>query len=86
MSHKAVAATAKGHYDEIQVTTEIPGEGEVLIKVAYAAMIAVDTYVTDRGFLVENYPVIYGFGASGTIEKIGSGVDGLNIGDRASRI
>lgn len=81
-THKAIAATAKGQFDEIQVPTDAPGEGEVLLKVAYGAMIAFDTYVTDRGFYTQEYPVILGFSASGTIEKIGPGVDDLKPGDR----
>ncbi|KAF8913202.1 biotin/lipoyl attachment:Carbamoyl-phosphate synthase subunit L [Gymnopilus junonius] len=83
-THKAIAATAKGLYDEIQVPTETPGEGQVLLKAAYGAMIAFDTYVTDRGFYVQEYPVILGFSASGTIEKLGPGVDDLKLGDRVT--
>lgn len=85
-THKAVASTALKQIDEINVATETPGEGEVLIKVAYAAMNPVDNYVTDRGFLVEKYPVILGLSAAGTIQKVGSGVDDLNVGDRVSKL
>jgi len=84
-THKAIATTALKQIDEIKVTTETPGEGEVLIKVACAAMSPVDNYVTDRGFLVEKYPVILGLSAAGTIEKVGSGVDDLSVGDRVRR-
>ncbi|KDR85542.1 hypothetical protein GALMADRAFT_234467 [Galerina marginata CBS 339.88] len=83
-THTAIAAISKGNFDAIQVPTETPGEGEVLIKVAYTSMIAFDTYVTDRGFYVQEYPVILGFSNAGTVKEIGSGVDDLKVGDRVT--
>ncbi|KDR85541.1 hypothetical protein GALMADRAFT_132225 [Galerina marginata CBS 339.88] len=81
-THTAIAAISKGKFDTIQVPTETPGDGEVLIQVAYASMIAFDTYVTDRGFYFQDYPVILGFSGAGTIKEIGRGVDDLKVGDR----
>lgn len=81
-THAAIATVSKGHFDAIQVSTESPGEGEVLIKVEYGSMIAFDTYVTDRGFYVQQYPVILGFSGAGTIAKLGPGVQSLKVGDR----
>jgi 3-methylcrotonyl-CoA carboxylase alpha subunit len=83
-THKAISAVAKGQFDEIQVATETPGEDEVLIKVAYATMIAFDTYVVDRGYFVDSYPATLGFACAGTVEKLGSGAADLQIGDRVS--
>ncbi|KJA26772.1 hypothetical protein HYPSUDRAFT_35919 [Hypholoma sublateritium FD-334 SS-4] len=82
--HTAIAATAKGQIDVIQVPTRAPDAGEVLLRVEYAAMIAFDTYVTDLGFFVEEYPMILGFSASGTVSNLGSGVEGLKVGDRVT--
>ncbi|KAF8167546.1 biotin/lipoyl attachment:Carbamoyl-phosphate synthase subunit L [Crassisporium funariophilum] len=81
-THTAIATTAKGVYDAIQVPTETPGDGEILIKVDYASMIAFDTYVTDRGFVVQEYPLVLGFNAAGIVAKLGSGVEDLKVGDR----
>lgn len=81
-THTAIAATAKGQFDAIQVPTHPPVEGEVLIKVEYAAMIAFDTYVVDRGFYVQSYPMTLGFSASGTVAELGSGVNDLKVGER----
>lgn len=81
-THKAVAAIAKGQIDEIQVSTATPGEDEVLIKVAYGSMVAFDTYVTDRGYFVDSFPSILGPACAGTVEKLGSGITDLHIGDR----
>lgn len=80
--HTAIATTFKGQLEAIQVPTEVPGKGEVLIKVEYAALVPFDAYVTDRGFYVKRYPVILGFNAAGTVAKVGLGVHDLKSGDR----
>lgn len=80
--HTAIATTAKGEIDAIQVPTRAPGAGEVRIKIEYAGMIPFDTYVTDRGFYVQSYPVVLGFTSAGTVAEIGSGVEDLKVGDR----
>lgn len=84
-THKAIAATAKGQFDEIQFPTRAPDLDEVLIKVAYASMIAFDTYVVDRGFFVNTYPVVLGFACAGIVEKVGSDITDLRIGDRVKK-
>ncbi|KAJ7464596.1 chaperonin 10-like protein [Mycena latifolia] len=81
-AHTAIAALAKGQIDAIQVETEKPGAGHVLIKVAYASLIAFDTYVTDGGYRVAQYPVGMGFNASGVVQEVGDGVAALAVGDR----
>ncbi|TFK42016.1 chaperonin 10-like protein [Crucibulum laeve] len=83
-THTAIATTAKGQLNAIQVPTESPAEGEVLLKVEYAAMIPFDGYVTDRGYAVQEYPMVLGFGAAGTVEKVGTGVEDLKVGDRVT--
>ncbi|KAJ7117585.1 chaperonin 10-like protein [Mycena epipterygia] len=83
-THTAIAALEKGQFDAIEVETEKPSAGQVLIKVAYASMVAFDTYVTDVGFAVVQFPVILGFNASGTIAEVGAGVIGLAVGDRVT--
>jgi len=81
-THTAIAALGKGQFYAIEVEIEKPGAGQVLVKVAYASMVAFDTYVTDVGFAVVQFPVILGFNASGTVAEVGSGVAGLAVGDR----
>ncbi|KAG7452024.1 GroES-like protein [Guyanagaster necrorhizus] len=84
MSHVAIAAVAKGRFDEIHVPTEKPQQGEVLLKTEYAAMIAFDTYVTDFGYATDTFPMVLGFNAAGTIVEVGPGVDDLKIGDKVT--
>ncbi|KAJ7800559.1 chaperonin 10-like protein [Mycena olivaceomarginata] len=74
-THTAIASTAKGQFDAIQ---------RVLLKVAYASMVAFDTYITDVGLVVVEYPVILGVNAAGTVAEIGSGVESLAVGDRVT--
>ncbi|KAJ7625759.1 chaperonin 10-like protein [Roridomyces roridus] len=81
-THTAIAALSKGHLDAIQVETEHPGVGQVLIEVEYASMIAFDTYITDLGYAVAEYPAILGFNAAGTVAEAGKGVSTLGVGDR----
>lgn len=81
--HTAIASLSLKHFESVQVPTPAPGEGEVLIKVAYAAMIAFDTYINDLGYSA-TFPMIFGFNASGTVAEVGTGIDDLQIGDRAS--
>ncbi|KAF7310004.1 PKS-ER domain-containing protein [Mycena indigotica] len=81
-THFAIAATAKGQFDAVQVKTETtPGDGKVLIEVAYASMVAFDTYITDLGLGVVEYPVVLGLNVSGTVKEAG-GASHLSIGDR----
>ncbi|KAG5644143.1 hypothetical protein DXG03_009037 [Asterophora parasitica] len=84
-SHTAIAATALGKIGAIQVPTEAPGEGDVLLKVEYASLVAFDTYVTDLGFYVANkFPAILGVSASGTVARLGQGINDLAVGDRVT--
>ena len=80
--HTAIAAVAKGQFDAIEVETEKPRPGQVLVKIAYASMIAFDTYITDVGLAVAEYPVILGFNGAGTVAEIGAGVLSLAVGDQ----
>ncbi|KAJ6591338.1 chaperonin 10-like protein [Mycena sp. CBHHK59/15] len=83
-THTAIAAVAKGKLDSIEVPTAAPGEGSVRIQVAYASLIAFDTYVTDLGFYVQEWPSILGLNAAGTVVEVGVGVSALAVGDRVT--
>ncbi|KAJ3989055.1 chaperonin 10-like protein [Lentinula detonsa] len=82
-THTAIASLSLKHFDAVQVPTPVPGEGQVLIKVAYAAMIAFDTYINDLGYHA-TFPMIFGFNASGTVAEVGPGIDDLQVGDKVT--
>lgn len=84
-THTAIATTSKGAFDAIQVPTDTPGPGEILLKTEYSSMIAFDTYTTDLGYAVERYPLVLGFNASGVVKAVGPGVTGLVVNDRVGK-
>lgn len=84
-THTAVATTAEGVVDTLQVPTEEPQEDEVLIKVEYSAVIPPEVYMVDKGKLIQQYPVILGSTISGTVMKIGSNIKDLKPTDRVCR-
>ncbi|KAG1886147.1 chaperonin 10-like protein [Suillus subluteus] len=82
-THLAFASTGVGITSVIQVPTPSPGPGEVMVKVAFSAVIPLDMYMADYGQMINSeYPVVLGFNVSGVVEAVGSGVDGLQTGDK----
>ncbi|KAG1848500.1 hypothetical protein DFJ58DRAFT_796087 [Suillus subalutaceus] len=72
-THLAFASTAVGITSVIQVPTLSPGPGEVMVKVAFSAVIPLDTYMADYGRNINGeYPVVLGFNLSGIVEAVGS--------------
>ncbi|PPQ78282.1 hypothetical protein CVT25_011741 [Psilocybe cyanescens] len=47
------------------------------------SMAPFDVYFVDREFYVDKYPLTLGFNGAGNIANVGTGVNGLKIGDRA---
>ena len=63
-----------------------PGEGEALIKIAYAGVNFIDVYMRGGVFKkLETYPnkppFTLGMEGAGTVEAVGSGVDTVAVGD-----
>lgn len=84
-THLAIATTALGVIDEIEIPTGTPGAGEVLVEVEYSTITAPDVYTTDFGFFfVQEYPARLGMNAAGTVVEVGPDVHDLQIGDRVS--
>nr|GAT56977.1 predicted protein [Mycena chlorophos] len=82
-THTAIATTAKGHFEAIQMPTQtMPPAGSVLIEVAYASMVAFDTYITDLGLGITEYPVVLGLNVAGTVKAVGAGEKRLQVGDQ----
>ncbi|KAF9532716.1 hypothetical protein CPB83DRAFT_807207 [Crepidotus variabilis] len=49
-----------------------------------STLIPPDVYMTDRNYMVDNYPMIIGFTVAGTIDALGAGIDDLMQGDRVT--
>ncbi|KAL5494804.1 hypothetical protein ACEPAI_266 [Sanghuangporus weigelae] len=83
-THFAVATTARGILEQVQLPTPQPGPGNVLIKVHYTALTPPDTYQLDRGFMVSDYPCVLGLASAGVVKAVGNGVTDLKEGDKVS--
>ena len=59
-----------------------PGAGEVRVKVAAVGLNPVDYKLAGRGHANWTYPHIIGLDVAGTIDAVGTEVDGFSIGER----
>jgi len=69
----------------MDVDDPVPGQGEVLVRVAAASINAFDVRVAAggvRGFMTYTFPAVVGGDLAGTVEALGEGVDGFAVGDR----
>ncbi|TFY54217.1 hypothetical protein EVG20_g9802 [Dentipellis fragilis] len=82
---KALLVEVKGA-PFIVVTRPIPtpGPGEVLVKMAAAALNPIDHKMGVLGFRLDEFPAVLGIDGAGTVEALGEGVDSgeLQKGDR----
>lgn len=76
-------ARGKGFVEVRDVPVPQPGPGEVRVKVAYAGICASDLHILndDIAFSIRT-PVVMGHEFSGTVDALGSGVEGWRSGDR----
>ena len=83
-THAAIAITSVGKIGQVQVATPAPERDELLVEMKYAAFMAVDTYQTDYGFLLDksSYPHVLGFAGSGFVKSVGEGVVDFKEGDK----
>ena len=69
----------------IDVADPAPGAGEVLVRVGAASINAYDVAVAAgamRQYLTYEFPAVIGGDHAGTVEALGDGVDGFEVGDR----
>ena len=65
-----------------EIRVEPPGPGEVLVRIEATGVCHSDLHVIDEGGWGHAFPVLLGHEGAGTVEAVGSGVDGLTSGDR----
>ena len=85
---RAVGIVRPGGPDVLEVVereVREPGEGEVRIRVAYAAVNPSDTATRARGGAGEP-PWVPGWDAAGVVESVGSAVDGVAVGDEVMAV
>ncbi|MFE2386979.1 NADP-dependent oxidoreductase [Streptomyces misionensis] len=82
---KALKYTAYGRSPVVtDVLEPVPGPGEVLVRVAGAALNPLDVKI-GAGHVLDYFPIVFpstvGTDLAGTVERVGSGVTGWSIGD-----
>jgi NADPH:quinone reductase-like Zn-dependent oxidoreductase len=89
-SARAVAITEPGGLEVLSVIerdVRDPGDGEVRVAVAAAAVHPSDIAFRERGMGAEIPPPwVPGWDAAGTVESVGPGVDGAAAGDRVMAV
>ncbi|KAJ3529993.1 hypothetical protein NMY22_g8760 [Coprinellus aureogranulatus] len=79
-------STAPGQLGVVQATVPEPVDGQVVIKVEYSTLGPFDLTNLDRQFFVFGYPCVFGLSAAGTVDKVGSEVTDLKVGDRVAAL
>lgn len=75
--------------EALVVDTPSPVPGHVLVRVSFAGLNAIDAHVRRGAFLGRDakpaaWPMLLGYEAAGTVEAVGSGVEGIRSGDRVA--
>lgn len=81
---RAVRVTKAGGPDVLEVAevdAPAPGPGEVLVEVAAAGVNYIDTYQRE-GIYPMDTPYVPGLEGTGRVTALGTGVDGVAVGDR----
>lgn len=82
---KAIATTDYGAPATlVEVPAPKPGEGELLVRVAASSINGFDISVANgylKDMMEHHFPVVLGKDYAGTVEAVGAGVAGFNVGD-----
>jgi len=76
----AVFRQAGGIFEISDITVEDPRENEVLVRLVATGICATDSHVVHRKFPTP-LPVVLGHEGAGVVERVGSAVSGLVVGD-----
>ena len=81
-THKAIATTAKGVLEDIQVPTNKPGPDEVLVNIKYSGVCHTDLHAVNGDWPIPTkLPLVGGHEGSGVVVARGDLVEDVNIGD-----
>ncbi len=89
---RAIQVDAYGGSKELtlaDVPVPEPGDGEALVRLAYAGVNFIDVYMRQGVYKnLQTYrnvpPFTLGMEGAGTVDAVGAGVDGLRAGDRVA--
>ena len=80
---KAVLYDAPRSFKIADVPIPEPAAGEVLVKVVQSGVCATDLHIHEGHFFAE-FPLVPGHEVVGTVEKVGSGVEGFVLGEQVT--
>jgi NADPH2:quinone reductase len=83
---KAICVSETGDASVLKfqdIPQPIPGKGEAGIRIKYAGVNFIDTYIRS-GYYKRPLPLTLGMEASGIVESVGEGVDEVGVGDRVA--
>lgn len=80
---KAILYDAPRSYTYREVPTPVPASGELRIRVELTGICGTDLHIHEGNFSAE-FPLIPGHELVGTVDAIGDGVTGFNLGQRVS--
>ncbi|GJE93281.1 zinc-binding alcohol dehydrogenase family protein [Phanerochaete sordida] len=85
-THRAVAITAIGSLEVVDLPTPAPGPDEIVVHVRYITLIPFDVYQLDMGYTLSasDYPQVIGFGSAGFVKAVGENVKDFKEGDRVA--
>lgn len=81
---KQAVMTTPGKIEFNDVDEPKPGKGEVLIRIQKIGVCGSDVHVWHGKHPYTSYPVVQGHEFSATIEELGEGVEGLNVGQKVT--
>lgn len=80
--HAMVLKKPRGALEWTELPDRTPGPGEVRVKVAACGVCRTDLHVVDAELATPQVPIIPGHEIVGRIDAVGTGVDGLKMGER----
>src|ERR1700752_1652665 len=80
--HAQLLTAARRPLGAAKLPTPRPGPGQLLIAVRACAVCRTDLHVVDGELSDPKLPLVPGHEIVGTIESLGQGVTGFNVGDR----
>jgi propanol-preferring alcohol dehydrogenase len=79
---EALTRRGAGRLDAVERDIPAPGAGQVLVRVHACGVCRTDLHVVDGELPDPKIPIVPGHEIVGTVERLGTGVDDLAVGDR----
>jgi S-(hydroxymethyl)glutathione dehydrogenase/alcohol dehydrogenase len=77
----AIVSTVPGRYEVVDLELDMPGRGEVMVRLVAAGLCHSDDHVATGDMPVRHLPMCGGHEGAGVVERVGEGVTGLEAGD-----